>query len=127
MAELVSIRNSADKDENIRDKTKTQVAVENPAYSNDIEAAKSNSDTNGDVANTSDKASALLGTTITFHDLIYTVDIKVKRKKVKKEIVKGIRYVVANVNNVCKALVYEIYNICTLRFKYIFIAIILTG
>lgn len=110
MAELVRIRNSVDKDDNTEDKATTQVALENRAYSNDIEAAQSSLGTNGDVANSSDKTCALQGTTITFRDLIYTVDTKVERKKVKKEIVKGIRYVVANVNNVCKTPVNKIYN-----------------
>ena len=113
MAELVSVRHSSEKDENVEDKTSTAIAIKNPAYSNDVETAPSTLDTNCDVVNSTDKVKAIQGTTITFRDLIYTVDIKVKRKKVKKEIVKGIRYVVVNVNNGCKTVAtsaYEIYH-----------------
>lgn len=110
MAELVSVRHSSKKDENVKDKTPTEIAIENPAYSNDVERAPSTLDTNCDVAHSTDKARVPQGTTITFRNLIYTVDIKVKRKKVKKEIVKGIRYVVVNVNNGCKTVAYEIYH-----------------
>jgi hypothetical protein len=100
MAELVSIRSSVHgKGENIEleDKIATQVAIENPAYSNDNEPAESTPATNGDTKSSANNTSSLHGTTISFYNIKYTVDTKVKRKKIEKEIVKGIRYV-ANVN-----------------------------
>ena len=97
MAELVSIRSSDGKGESIvvENKIATQESVTNPAYSDDLA-------TNGKAQSSTIKASSLQGTTISFHNVKYTVDIKVKRKKVAKEIVKGIRYVMPYVNKVCK-------------------------
>ena len=99
MAELVSIRSSDGKGEN---KIATQESVTNPAYSDDFETAQSTPATNGKAQSSTIKASSLQGTTISFHNVKYTVDIKVKRKKVAKEIVKGIRFVMPYVNKVCK-------------------------
>ena len=90
MAELVSIRSSNGKGENAV--VEQEIAVENPAYSNDFDAALATSVTNGDAKSTTNiHASTLKGTTISFYNVKYTVDIKVKRKKIEKEIVKGIR------------------------------------
>ncbi|CAB3994501.1 ATP-binding cassette sub-family G member 2, partial [Paramuricea clavata] len=92
MAELVSIRSSDRKGENIEleDKIATQVAIENPAYSNDNESVESTPATNGDTKSSANNTTSLHGTTISFYNIKYTVDTKVKRKKIEKEIVKGI-------------------------------------
>jgi hypothetical protein len=101
MAELVSIRSADGKGENAV--VETEIAVENPAYSNDSDVPLATSASNGDAkSGTNIDAASLQGTTISFYNVKYTVDIKVKRKKIEKEIVKGIRYVVANVNKYAK-------------------------
>ena len=101
MAELVSIRSANDKSENMEDKITTQTAITNPAYAHgDIGLEQSIEGANGEAYNTKNKAFELQGTTISFRDIKYTVDVKIKRKKAKKEIVKGIRWD-ANVNKAC--------------------------
>lgn len=127
MAELVSVRTM--EGENSNDKMSTvQIAIENPAYSNDTENSydEFTSATNGLVKSDSIPATALEGTTISFHNVTYTVELKIKRKKVNKEIVKGIRYV-ANVNTQREL---RHYNYIIIKYEsmpseYYFIAIIL--
>lgn len=93
MAELVSIHSIREdklKNGNNDLETGIHVSIENAAYTNDIEMATRSSGAtkkNGEVYNDG----FVHGTTISFHDLKYTVELKVKREKIKKEIVKGIR------------------------------------
>lgn len=91
MAELVSIRSSTEKERNSDSghKIAAKVAIANPAYSNDIESTNPRSMPSNGNAKTGPSP---VGTTISFRDVTYTVDVKVKRKKVAKQIVKGIRY-----------------------------------
>ncbi|XP_028396482.1 ATP-binding cassette sub-family G member 2-like isoform X2 [Dendronephthya gigantea] len=91
MAELVSVRTK--EGENSKDKmTTVQIAIENPAFANDTEDSdvQSKCATNGPAKTDTIPAATLQGTTISFHNVKYTVEVKVKRKKVQKEIVKGI-------------------------------------
>ena len=100
MAELISIRHSHPKsigevqEELNMAQLNNDIAIYNPAFAaNDTDIGLDNlGDSPSDgTATTNDKD--LRGTTISYHNIRYTVDTKVNRKKTKLEIVKGIRYV----------------------------------
>lgn len=93
MAELVSIRSSQSHAVEENNQANTNLSMTNPAYSNDreIDNGVLNHVTNGTSNGTNWQK--LQGTTISFHNIKYTVDVKVNKKKTKKDIVKGIRYV----------------------------------
>lgn len=94
MAQLVSIRSPPSISAK-HGSLNTDLSIANPAFSGDVDIKLNEAEENHIKSNGTDR---LEGTTISFHNITYTVDTKVNRKKTQNDIVKGIRYMFEYVN-----------------------------